>query len=439
MGSPITFSGFNDIDFNTVLNALMTHASLPLNTLQGRQKALQTQLTTFDTLRARVESLRSAAAGIGSLQSVSTMAATSSHPSAVKVSANASATAGHYDVVVTSLARAQVTASVQTFADATSTVVATGGSITIGGVDVALTGDTTLQGLANAINNTAGIGVNASVVRTGPEGYRLALTSTLTGAAHAFTVDTTALTGGAISFGANAVTASDASILINNITATSSSNVFDQVVPGVTLTVLRTDPEPVTVTVASDSEALATKIQTFVSAYNDVVAFLEAQRLTAGTGDANSIGRDPLLRQLRAGLRTELLGAHGTDTLTRLAEVGIEFRRDGQLQLNRARFDAAVSADGGKVRQLLAGADGAFPAIETMLRDYTTAAGSISTAKDRLNRQIKTMDGQILAMQSRLALQREALQRQFTEADVAMSRLRNQSSSLASLASVRAF
>jgi hypothetical protein len=36
-------------------------------------------------------------------------------------------------------------------------------------------------------------------------------------------------------------------------------------------------------------------------------------------------------------------------------------------------------------------------------------------------------------MQSRLALQRDALQRQFTEADAAMSRLKNQSGSLASL------
>jgi hypothetical protein len=43
------------------------------------------------------------------------------------------------------------------------------------------------------------------------------------------------------------------------------------------------------------------------------------------------------------------------------------------------------------------------------------------------------MDGQILSMQNRLALQRDALQRQFTEADAAMSRLKSQSSALSGI------
>jgi flagellar hook-associated protein 2 len=142
---------------------------------------------------------------------------------------------------------------------------------------------------------------------------------------------------------------------------------------------------------------------------------------------------------LRSGLRSELLGPHGSDTLTRLTEVGIEFSRDGRLQINRAIFDAAVATDGQQVRQLFGGVDGAFPAVEAMLGDYTTAAGLISSVKDRLNRQIATMDGQILSMQSRLALQRDSLQRQFTDADAAMSRLKSQSSSLQSISGFGSF
>lgn len=434
MSTGISFSGFNDIDFNSVLNALMNHASLPLNTLQSRQQALQSQLTTFDTLRARVDTVRKAAGDLGSMQSVSTMAAKSSDASIASVTSSSAANAGHYDVVVTSLARAQVTASTQTFADSGTTVIASGGSITIGSAQVTLTGDTTLQGLANAINNTEDIGVTASVVRTGPDGYRLALSSNLTGTANTFTV-TNNLTGGVgIAFGANAVNASDAAITINNIASTSSSNVFDNVVPGVSLTVLRADPATtVSVDVASDSSALAAKVEAFVSSYNDIVTFLDAQRVTAGTGDQKSIGHDPLLRQIRGGLRSQLLGAHGSAELTRLSEVGVEFTRDGRLQLNKEAFAAAVAADGDQVRSLFAGPDGAFPAVESMLNDYTISTGTISIAKDRLKKQIATMDNQILAMQSRLALQRDALQRQFTEADAAMSRLKSQSSALAGI------
>lgn len=435
MSTGITFSGFNDIDFNSVLNAMMTHAALPLNTLQGRQNALRTQLSTFDTLRGRIESVRTAADALGTMQSVSTMAAKSSHTSNLTVSSTSNAEPGHYDIVVSSLARAQVTASIETLPDADTTVVATGGTLTIGGVDVAIAGDTTLQGLADAINDTEDIGVTASVVRTGPTGFRLALQSNLTGTEHAFTV-TNGLTGAALSFGANAVNAADAAITINNIASTSSSNTFENVVPGVTLTVLKADATTtVAVDVASDGSALATKVEAFVTAYNNIVSFLDTQRVAAGSGDAASIGSDPLLRQLRGGLRSQLLGAHGSESMTRLSEIGIQFTRDGRLELKKATFEAAVAADGDGVRQLLAGTEGAFPAIESMLESYTMTSGMISVVKDRLNKQISTMDQQILSMQNRLSLQRDALQRQFTEADAAMSRLKSQSSALSGIRS----
>jgi flagellar hook-associated protein 2 len=448
MSSPITFSGFNNIDFNSVLNALMTQASQPLVTLQAQQRALLRQVSAFDTLRGHMTTLRSAADDLSTLSSVSTMAGTSSH-SAVAVSVSSSAAAAHYDVVVNELARSQVTVSTSSSPDPDTTAVATGGTITIGGVAVSVSGNTTLQGLADAINGTSGIGVTATVVRTSTNAYRLALTSNTSGAANAFTI-TNALTGGAgVTFADgdndgtsgdqaadNAVTATDASILLNNVTVTSSTNTFADVVTGVTLTVTKKDPATtVSVDVAASGDALATKIEAFVSAYNETVSFLDAERVSAGNGETSSIGRDPVLRQIRNDLRTELLGIHGTASVTRLAEIGIEFTRDGRLELDRTVFDDAVATNGADVRQLLAGTSGAFPAIETALDAYTNAAGYLVTAKDRVNHQIDTMDSQILTMESRLLLQREMLQRQFTEADAAMSRLKNQSGSLASIGS----
>ncbi len=432
MSSPITFSGFNNIDFNTVLNALMQQASEPLTNLQSRQSDLKTQVTTFDTLNTRVSSLRSAADALGSLSSVSTMAGTSTD-SGVAVTAGSGAVAGHYDVVVNELARAQVTASSSTVPDATSTIVASGGTLTIGGVDVAISGDATLQDLATAINNTDGIGVTAAAVRVGPSSYRLALTSLQTGTANAFTV-TNNLTGGTgVTFdGTNAVEATDASILVNNLAVTNSSNTFDNIVPGVTFTVSKKDPSlTVGVDLAPDSTALSAKVSSFISAYNDLVSFIDTQRTAAGNGDTSSIGRDPLLRQLRNGLRTQLLDAHGSGTLTRLSEAGIEFTTDGTLQLNQTLFDEAVATNGDQVRQLFADTSGAFPAVGSLLDEYSSTGGLISSLQDRLNTRISSMDGQISDMQARLAQQRASLQQEFIQADLAMSQLKNQSGSLA--------
>lgn len=434
MSSPITFSGFNNIDFNVVLNALMAQASQPLAALQNRQSALKSQITTINTLSARVDELRSAAEALGSISSISTTAGRSSDTGAVTVSSGPAAVPARYDVVVTTLARAQVTPSVETFADADTTIVAGGGSITIGGVEVAISGDVTLQGLADAINATDGIGVTAAAIRTGPDSYRLTLTSTLTGVEHAFTVSNNLTGGTGISFGANAVEASDAAITINNIPATSSSNVFESIAAGVTVTVHRADPDAtVSIDIEPDSSAFVAKVEAFVEAYNNILSFIDRQRLSAASGDASSIAGDPIVRQLRSSLRSALLGAHGDGTFTHLAEVGVVLGRDGRLSLDRRMFDAALETDGDAVRALFAGDDGVFPAIGSMLDEYTRAGGMLRSATDRLDRQVKAMDTQILALQDRLALQREALQRQFTEADAAMSRLRSQSDSLASL------
>ena len=444
MSSPITFSGFNDIDFNTVLSALMTQASQPLTSLQSRQQALRLQIGSFDALNTRVSTLRSAADKLSTLSAVSTMAATSNN-AAVAVSAGPSAATAHYDVTVIELAREQVTVSSTSAADADTTTVTNGGTLTIGGVAVTVSGATTLQGLANAINQTDGIGVSASVVRVNESTYRLALTSSVSGAANAFTITSTLGTGiqfadtdndgtSGDSAADNAVNALDASIVINNLTVTSSTNTFSEVVSGVTLTVTKKDPSTtVSVDVAPDGTALANKLEAFISAYNDTVSYLESQRVSAGNGDSTSIGRDPVLRQLRNDLRAELIGAHGSGAFTRLSEIGVEFTRDGKLALDREVFNAAIQSDGGEVRRFLADTGGAFPAIEAALDRYTNATGYFSTAKERLNRQVSLMDQQILAMQERLALQRDALQREFTEADAAMSRLKSQSGSLASL------
>jgi flagellar hook-associated protein 2 len=352
-------------------------------------------------------------------------------------------------VVVNELARAQVTVSATSAPDAGTTVVASGGTITINGVAVAIAGDVTLQQLAAAINGTDGIGVSAAVIRTGAATYRLSLTALQSGEAQAFTI-TNGLTGGAgITFtdtdqngvtgdtaADNVVQAIDASLLVNNILVTGPSNTFEELMPGVTITALKKAPaSAVRVAVEADTTAVKTQLQAFVTAYNALVAFATEQRSSAAQGNAASIGRDPILRSLQRSLRGALLDAYGTGALTRLAEAGIEFTATGNLALNESVFDAAA-LDADAVRELFGGEAGAFAGVEALLVEYESVDGTILTGKQRLERQISTMDAQIEAMQRRLALEREMLQRQFSEADLMLSRLKSQATALTDFSSV---
>lgn len=445
----VTFSGFNNVDFNLILNSMMTQASQPLTALQTRQTSLQSQIRTYGTLGTKITALQSAAKDLSDPDGLNSFSAQSSNTASLGASAGVGSAAGQYEVIVNELARAQVTASTSSAPDASTTVVATGGSITIGGKTVTLSGDTTLQQLADKINATTDIPVQAAVVRASAGNYKLTLTGSLSGAANAFTI-TNQLTGGSgLAFADgdndgtsgdspadNAMNATDAALLVNNVAVTGSSNTFEDVIPGVTLTAYVKDPNTtVRVDVTSDTSGITTKLQKFVTAYNDIAKFMGDQRTSSIAGDGASIGRDPLLRQLSGSLRTMLLGAHGSDVMTRLSEMGVEFTSTGTMQLNQKRLDNALATNSAAVRNLLGGTDGAFTDVTELLKNYSQTSGLISTVKDRLTAQIKTMDSQIDAMQARLAQQRETLQRQFTDADMTLSRLKSQQSSLSSFGS----
>ena len=167
MSSPITLSGFNNIDFSQVLNALMAQERIPVTQLTTQQTALSNQKAFFATFASKLAGLESAVAGLNGANAFDGRSATVSDPTAATVQVGGTTPRGSYSIAVSSLARAQVTGTSSTHTDRDSTIVASAGTLTIGGVAVTLTGGVTLDGLASAINSTPNIGVSASVVQNG--------------------------------------------------------------------------------------------------------------------------------------------------------------------------------------------------------------------------------------------------------------------------------
>ncbi|MGC4086028.1 MAG: flagellar filament capping protein FliD [Vicinamibacterales bacterium] len=453
MSTGITFSGFNDIDFNVVINALMTQASQPLTNLQTKQTALKSQLSTFSQLSTKVSAVQSAAEDLSSTSTLASYAATVSDSSAFSVSTTSSSAPGHYDIVVQELARAQVTASASTAPDANSTTVADGGSITINGTTVSIGSAVTLQGLAKAINDTSGIGATASVVQTGTGAFRLVLTGVATGASNAFTVQNN-LTGGAgISFtdtdgdglsgdstADNAMQATDALLLVNNIQVSSASNTVSTAVPGTTLTLLKKAPStPVSLDVTTDNSALQGKIEAFITAYNALQKFASDQESRRGGREhvehrARPV--DPLAPE-RAPVVADLAVRHGEHLLHLADRHRVHANRHAAVQRVQVQgrcgerhgvAHAAPERHGQQRRRVRRGhlADAAVHAD----------VGMISQAQSRLNKQISGLDTQMANLQARLDLQRAALVKEYTAADQAMSLLKNQSGALSSFSSL---
>jgi flagellar hook-associated protein 2 len=453
VGSPITLSGFNSIDFNQILSAIMTQESQPLQALQSRQSVLQSRANVFGQLATRASGLQQAAARLSTADDINGYAATSNDTSAVAVAASSSAMPGRYEIVVNELAKAQVTASTTTAPDADTTVVASGGTLTINGVTVTLSGAVTLRGLADAINATSNPPARASVVQSGPGAYRLVLSAKDTGVTNAFTI-TNNLTGGTgVAFGDadsdgvsgdsaadNAVQALDAALTVNNIPVTSSTNTIADAVPGVTLSLFKKDPAAtVVVDVALDASRLKDRVKAFITQYNDLVKFATDQTAAAARGDQTSIGRDPLLRQLRDQLRHAFPTDYATGgELSTLAQAGISLTRTGQLELDEAAFAEATKDGMADLEALFVGGGGVtgvFASLDPLLDTYTQSDGLLPGARKQLTDQATRLTEQIASMQDRLALRRAALQREFIAADQAMSQLKGQSGALASFGS----
>lgn len=433
MGSPVTFSGFNNIDFNLILDSVMQQARAPLAALETRQSAFKQQLTALGKFASQATALKDAAADLDNATAGDAVAASSTDASAVTVSAGTDAIAGSYDVIVQELARAQVTAAATTMADTDTTIAATGGTLVIGGTTVTVTEPVTLQQLATLINGTTGVGARASVVQSSAGAYRLVLTGANTGVGEAFTI-TNGLTDSPLTFAGNAVDATDAAILVNNVQVVSATNVFDAAIPGMTLTVLKKDPvTTIGVNVTADSGALKARLDTFVKAYNDLTAFLTEQRAAEAKGDAATLARDPMLRQIKNQLRSVLTAAYGASSPDRLTQVGLEFTLAGTLTLDAAAFSAAFTSDPGSLQALLSGPTGAFAAVASVLDTYTRTDGLLDSGRERLTSQIRSLDNQLFQAQSRLAVQRQSLQKEFLAAEIAMSRLNSQSSALSGL------
>jgi len=447
VSTPVTLSGFNNIDFGSIVTVLMQQASEPLTALQTRQDAINSQIKAMASLGNRVSALKTAADNLADTDSFSAYTVTSGDSTAVTATSGTGAIAGHYDIQVLDLARAQVTATNSTAPDSNTTVVASGGTLTIGGKDVTLTGAVTLTGLADAINKTADISVRASVVRSAANAYRLVLTSNTTGENGAFTV-TNAMTGGTgITFtdtnsdgisgdstADNAVQATDASALVNNIAVQSTTNEFSEAIPGVTFTVLKKDPTAtIGVDVAADAGSLKTKVNAFISAYNDLSKFFGDQNDAAAQGDTTSIGHAPVMRQLRNDIRSQLMRATGPASMRTLSQAGVEFSRSGQLQLNDKVFTAAVQDHADDIQTLFTGTSGIFPLLSTALKSYSQTGGFLSTTTDQMNGQVKGLDAQIASMQARLAQQKTALQLEFSNADSLMTSMKSQSAALSGI------
>lgn len=433
----VTLPGLaSGLDTNALVTSLVSSQQKPLTALQTKQRNVDQATTTVTSFSSKLASLASAARALDTSAEFNSTSASTSDTTSVVASSAGGALAGGYDVRVTQLAREQRTQS-NTFASNSDTLGLSGDiNISVGGaspVTVSLTSGDTLTDVAARISSS-GARLNASVIYDGSR-YRLMVRGLDTGASAsiAFTEADPAIHAAlGLSDGANTYqTAQDAQFTVDNISMTRPTNQVADAVPGVTLGLVKATASAVRVTVASDTSALKTKVQAFVSAYNDVVS---ASHSATGFGTQKAtnteLAGDRALRGALQRISNIVASAvpGTTGRYTTLSSVGVNLQNDGTLKFSESTFNTAVNADPVAVSKLFVtdtriGATGVMSTFNSTVDGLTgTVNAPVRARIDALSAQSRRIGTEVTDMQGRLNKYADGLRTQFASMEGQVSR-----------------
>jgi flagellar hook-associated protein 2 len=323
MAGEINFSGFNGFDFNQIIDVTIQAESAPLQALQLKESDLRKKDSTLVTFGSEVSDVQEPIGDLALATAFTDLEATTTDASTATVTLGDGAIAGEYALNITQLAKAQVTASTNGYADTTD-IAADGGSIsfTIGVTTtpaINISSATSLTDLKNLINDQNS-GVVASVVNDGTEN-KLVIQSRSTGASNGFTINNS-LTNGVgpvVAFAVgqspsvgNSQDAQDSAFTVNGLSITSASNTVTDAIPGATVTLVKTGTA--SINISNDYDALIEDVKKFITEYNGLKAFFDKQtRIDSITGKPGPLGNDSILRQALADVRNIILTSNGND------------------------------------------------------------------------------------------------------------------------------
>jgi flagellar hook-associated protein 2 len=403
-----------------LISQLMQVEAQPQTDLKNKVKTEQSAITAYQAVNSKMAALRTAAETLTKPATWQAVKATTSS-SAVTATATAGAPTGQSTFDVSRLARAHIvtlTASI-------------GGGITSGnGLDISVGGGATvhivvstdtLAGVAAAINSSS-LGLRASVITT-DAGSMLQLAASRTGLSGAFVVSGSANAPSVV------VQGSDAQITIGDplnggYTASSSSNTFTDVVPGVTFTATQVASN-VTISVASDANKIADNMQALVDAANGAMTEIGNQTAyNTAAKAASPLTGNFTVRQLEQGVLSSV--SSGAANYGSYEQLGISLTSDGQLSFNRDEFLAAYNADPAKTQTAVTG--GLAKSLLTVAKGATDpASGTITQAIQSRNDAVRTLNDQIGDWDTRLQSRQQALQVQYSNLEVALGKLKDQS------------
>lgn len=314
------------------------------------------------------------------------------------------------------------------------------GEATIDGsyeITVNIDADDTLNEVASKINS-ATRHVRAGVLNDGStSGYRLTLASQVGGRRGelVFDVGDTGLSMETLVRAQDAVVFFGGTQGVNPLVITSSSNTLSNVIGGVTIDLVGTSDQPVTLSITQDLDSVVQQIHTFVDDFNGVL-----DRISRYTSfDAETLERgvllgDSTLQRVETRLHHAMTRPYQNvpAAFSRLFSVGLTIGGGGRLQFDEERFREAYDQEPESIEQLFGtGETGLGAYLDGVLDELTrTGDGLIARADNLLADREGLLRDRIDALEFLVDKKRIRLEAQFTALEKSLALLQDQQNAL---------
>lgn len=307
-------------------------------------------------------------------------------------------------------------------------------------------GSDTPAGIVEAFNN-AGLDVSAQLVNTGDPStpYKIAVAGA-SGKYNAFTVSSSAA---GLNFDTTLQSASNASLTVDGIQISSSSNTVSDAIPGVSLSLVGTNTSATTVALSNNTSAVTTKIGALVSAYNDAMDLFDELTNSKSTLETygGTMAGNSTMNTLRAELRTlvtqDSSTASSSGTLSALRDIGVEINSKGRLTTNSVKLDVAVNFNFANTVTLLSGNQenqSAYDSADSGLAgdasksiiSLLSSTGTVATESGNATTRISKYQDDLTALEDRMTQLLARYTKQFAAMDSIVGQTRNTQTGLTS-------
>ncbi len=431
-------SSLSSSAINSEIATVEKRLAAPITNLQSQATTDKALISAWGSISGAVSTLSDRLSSIEDLSTINSRGVTSSNTSVATATVDSAAATGTYNLTNISLAKGQEIYSAL-LGSAASTLSGGAGSLAItlaNGQSETISvgsGSLTLNGVAAAINQQAG-GVKASIVGT-TSGARLVLASSGTGSFTSFSVSGTGALAqfsySSASTGSEVLAqrAADATLTLNGVPITSTTNTLGSAVTGLTLSLAGSGNAMVSV--SSSPSALSNNISGVATNLNAALSAITAETKYVGSsssGTSSSAKSGPLLGNFSAtNLKNELLSAVSSLQASGISAnaIGLSITSSGGVTFNSTPFSSAYAKNPTGVESLVSKlyaslssiATNAIGASSSSSNTSGTVTGFISAQTDSLNNSINTIEQQITLLSKQSSATLKELANQYTAAE----------------------